>query len=59
MNTGFDVNERRTKLITTDILDASDEDSNEEFLNFEITKTPAKGTIYFDDIPLEKGLFRE
>nr|XP_039265536.1 FRAS1-related extracellular matrix protein 2-like [Styela clava] len=55
VNTGFTVRERSTASITSDILDATDADSNNDVLTFTVLRRPTRGIIYYDDVALTVG----
>ena len=56
VNTGFTVNERAAAVITPDILDATDADTDENVISFVITSLPEHGTLQYDTQPLTLGV---
>nr|CAB3247089.1 FRAS1-related extracellular matrix protein 2 [Phallusia mammillata] len=55
VNTGFVVDERSTAIITPEILDATDEDTDENILTFELTSAPKYGVLQYEASPINLG----
>uniref|UniRef100_H2YPT7 Calx-beta domain-containing protein n=1 Tax=Ciona savignyi TaxID=51511 RepID=H2YPT7_CIOSA len=55
VNTGFSVKERGTTVITPDILDATDPDTDESVISFVMTSVPEHGALQYESSPLILG----
>ncbi|CAK8684298.1 unnamed protein product [Clavelina lepadiformis] len=55
VNTGFTVSERGTYIITPDILDATDEDTDDDVITFSLTSQPKHGTLQYDTFQINLG----
>jgi len=55
VNTGFTVNERASAVITPDILFATDADTDENVLTFQLTELPKRGDIQYDTSIMNLG----
>lgn len=55
VNTGMTVFERGTITITPDVLDATDEDTDDDILTFTVTSLPIRGFLVYDDMEIDVG----
>ncbi|XP_076446552.1 LOW QUALITY PROTEIN: extracellular matrix protein 3-like [Babylonia areolata] len=54
-NAGIRVDEDSSVVLTPDILNVEDPDSDEDDLQFEVVETPLHGVFNFDEVPMEVG----
>ena len=45
-------------MITPEILDATDQDTDESIITFTLTSLPAHGELHYDDQPMALGRYR-
>lgn len=57
VNTGFVVNERGLLVLSSEILDASDEDTNVSSISFTLISEPTHGRLQYDTTPIYLGKF--